>query len=159
MGEKQFVSGWKTLADGTREPMTANEADALMRHVEEKQAQQAKAYPTTYHALRAYIDAEERMRALGWRTNIFDLQEGDELAVAERGSTGIFRAFWQKPYIHYHDCVSQMGKHYIKRVSDLSPDELATMERCSADHAEFMRHQVDTMARLQSIVDSGDGDG
>ena len=159
MSDPKFVSGWKTLADGTREPMAADEADALMRYVEEKRAQQAQAYPATYDALRAYIDAEERMRALGWRTHIFDLQDGDEVAVAERGSTGIFHGFWQKPYIHFHDCVGAMGKHFIKRVSDLSPDEVETMKRCSADHAEYMENHVERMARLQDAIDGQRGEG
>lgn len=156
MTDSKFVSGWKTMLNGDREPMTSGEADAIMDFVEAARTKQAAAYPTTYDTLRAFIDADERMRDLGWKTYIFDLVDGEEVAVAERGSTGIFHASWVKPYLHFHDCVGAMGKHFIKRIADLSPDELATMNRCSADHAEYMRHQCDRLARLQSAVEEYD---
>ncbi len=149
----EFKRGWKTMLDGSRIPMSEDEASNLWNIVEQKQAEQAAAYPTTHSALRAYIDADERMRDLGWRSTIFDLEDGDEVAVAERGSTGIFRAVWVKPYLHYHDCVSNMGKHFVKRVADLTEDEAETMARCEADHLEYMRAQTKTMQTLQSFME------
>jgi len=147
--------GWKTMLDGSRVPLSETECSDLIRWVENKRAEQAAAYPTTHAALRAYIDADERMRDLGWRSTIFDLEDGDEVAVAERGSTGIFRAVWVKPYLHYQDCVSNMGKHFVKRVDDLTEDEAETMDRCEADHKEFMKAQTKTMQALQSFVERG----
>ena len=149
----EFKRGWKTMLDGSRIPMSEDEASNLWNIVEQKQAEQAAAYPTTHSALRAYIDADERMRDLGWRSTIFDLEDGDEVAVAERGSTGIFRAVWVKPYLHYQDCVSNMGKHFVKRVDDLTEDEAETMARCEADHLEYMQAQTKTMQTLQYFME------
>lgn len=149
----EFKRGWKTMLDGSRIPMSEDEAANLWNIVEQKRAEQAAAYPTTHSALWAYIDADERMRALGWSRTIFDLEDGDEVAVAERGSTGIFRAVWVKPYLHYQDCVSNMGKHFVKRVDDLTEDEAETMARCEADHLEYMQAQTKTMQTLQSFME------
>ena len=149
----EFKRGWKTMIDGSRIPMSEDEASNLWNIVEQKRAEQAAAYPTTHSALRAYIDADERMRDLGWRSTIFDLEDGDEVAVAERGSTGIFRAVWVKPYLHYQDCVSNMGKHFVKRIADLTPDEVETMDRCEADHLEYMQAQTKKMQTLQSFME------
>ena len=149
----EFKHGWKSMLDGSRVPLSETEISDLSRWLERKRAEQAAAYPTTHSALRAYIDADERMRDLGWVSTIFNLDDGAELAVAERGSTGIFRAVWVKPYLHYHDCVASMGKNFIKRIADLTPDEVETMDRCEADHKEFMEAQTKTMQALQSFVE------
>jgi len=152
----EFEHGRKTMLDGSRIPLSETEISDLSRWRENKRAEQAAAYPTTHSALRAYIDADERMRDLGWVSTIFNLDDGAELAVAERGSTGIFRAVWVKPYLHYHDCVASMGKNFIKRIADLTPDEAETMARCEADHLEFMEAQTKTMQALQAFVERGD---
>jgi len=152
----KFVSGAKTMADGTRVPITSDEAADLWRMVEDAQAARAKAYPATQDALRAFIDADARMSDLGWRTSIFDLVDGEALAVAEKGSTGIFSAIWRKPYLHYHDCVAHMGKHYIKRASDLTADEREKMDACARDHSAFMDGQAKMMQRLQDAIFGGE---
>lgn len=152
-----FEHGWKTMLDGSRVPLSETEISDLSRWVENKRAEQAAAYPTTHSALRAYIDADARMRDLGWVSTIFDLDDGAELAVAERGSTGIFRAVWVKPYLHYHDCVASMGKNFIKRIADLTPDEAETMARCEADHLKFMEAQTKTMQALQAFMERIEG--
>lgn len=151
MSDNGFIGGWKTMLDGTRVPITSEEADELWRLIEAGRARQAAAYPTTHDTLRAFIDADERMADLGWRRTILDLQNDEEVAVAERGSTGIFRAVWQKPYLHYQGCVSSLGKHFMKRIADLSEDEFKRMEQCEADHAEFMKHHMNSLAQLSDL--------
>lgn len=158
MNDPAFINGWKTALDGTRTQLTKDEGAELWRMVEDSRARQAAAYPTTHDALRAYIDADERMRDLGWVRTIFNLADGAEVAIAERGSTGIFRGFWSKPYLHYCDCVSHMGKHFLKRIGDLTPDELATMERCEADHKVMMEAETKAMQRLQAFMEDAGGD-
>jgi len=92
------------------------------------------------------------MSDLGWRKSMFRLEDGTELALCEQGSTGIFRAFWNKPYLHYQDCVASMGKHYIKPISDLTPDERAKMDECADRHAEFMVHHTKQMQALSALL-------
>lgn len=150
--DRKFSGGWKTMMDGTRVQITESEAAELWAAIERTEAQQAADYPTTYSALCAHIDADERLQKLGWKKHIFNLTDGEELALIEWGSTGIFRATWKKPCLLYHDCVAQMGKVFIKRVSDLTDDERDRMEKCSADHAEFMKHQHERMSRVAEVM-------
>ena len=46
-----------------------------------------------------------------------------------------------------------MGKHFVKRVDDLTEDEAETMARCEADHLEYMQAQTKTMQTLQSFME------
>lgn len=147
-----FKHGWVTNLDGSRTPLTADDADALMAGVRESERLRAEAYPSTIDALRAFLDADQRMSDLGWRKSMFRLEDGTELALCEQGSTGIFRAFWNKPYLHYQDCVASMGKHYIKPISDLTPDERAKMDECADSHAEFMVHHTKQMQALSALL-------
>ena len=152
-GEKLDMRGHKTLPDGTRVALSQEEITSLLDMVEITRERQAIAFPTTHDALRGFIDVEKRMSELGWRKVIFNLEDGAELAVCEYQSTGIFNAFWHKPYLHYCDCVSNMGKVFIKRVSDLTPIEAEQMKKCSEDHAVFMEAQTLSMQRLQAFME------
>jgi len=149
---KTFIGGWKTLNDGSRVPVSESEAAEFWELAERIDADRAAAFPTTVDALRGVISAKERLKALGWKQTIFGLENDAEVALAELGSTGIFRAVWQKPYLHYCDCVAEMGRHYIKPIADLTPDELATMDRCSRDHDEWMQAQSAMYARLADAM-------
>lgn len=146
--EGEFVGGWKTLLDGSRVPMTTAEAEgiqAMMRAAKEKQA---KAYPETLDALRAFLDAEQRLTDLGWKKYVFGLEDGAAVAVIERGSTGIFKGVWIKPYFHFCDCVSLKERVLWKRIEDLTDDERQRMNSCSADHAVWMEAQTAIFARM-----------
>lgn len=157
-GEKLDMRGHMTMLDGSHVALSQEEITSLLDMVEITREQQAIAFPTTHDALRGFIDVEERMRELGWKKSIFNLEDGDELAVCEYGSTGIFNAFWYEPYLHYCDCVSSMGKVFIKRVADLTLIEGEQMKKCSDDHAVFMEAQTLSMQRLHAIM-GGEYDG
>lgn len=152
----KFIGGWKTLNDGSRVPGTETEASDLWAYIECEDARRAAAYPQTGDALRAFCDAGQRLKSLGWRGYTFGIEDGAEVAVVERGSTGIFHGFWQKPYFHYADCVGAVGKVLWKPVSELTADEAATMDECSKSHVEFMNGQFAMMARLDGLSDGGE---
>lgn len=156
MANDKFKHGWKTGIDGSRTPITEGECADLIAMVEESERKRAAAFPKTLDALRAFLDADQRMKDLGWRKSIFGLEDGAELALAEIGSTGVFRAVWCKSYLHYQGCVASMGKSFIKPIADLTPDERAKMEECEANHAEFMEHQTGRMQALSEIYASDD---
>lgn len=159
MTETQFVRGWATLADGTRIETTADDAAEMWKMFEAIKAKRAAAYPTTHDALCAFLDATERMRDLGWRTAIFGVEDGDEFAIAEQGSTGIFRAVWIEPYLHYQDCVAHMGEHYIKRLADLTDAERLKMVECESSHAEFRAHHTKAMQATMEALTPPTQDG
>ena len=149
-----FKHGWVTNLDGSRTPLTAEDADAIMAGVREDERLRAEAYPTTVDALRTFLDADQRMCDLGWKKFIYKLEAGVELALCEQGSTGIFRAFWNKPYLHYQGCVASMGKHYIKPIADLTPVERVKMDECESSHAEHMIHEAKRMQALSELLSS-----
>jgi len=152
----EFEYGWKTNTDGTRTPLLENERDAFVKMIADADQRRAAAYPTTNDALRAFNDADQRLTDLGWRKSTFGFENGAELALVEKGSTGVFRAVWHKPYLHYQGCVAESGKHYIKRITDLTPDELAKMNECEEYHAERMVYETASMVRLSEIMNSQD---
>jgi hypothetical protein len=154
-GKKTFKGGWKTMLNGSRVPVTEDEAEDLWKCVEEGQKRRAERYPETLDALTAFIDADQRLTDLGWKKYSFGLEEGVELAVIEKGSTGIFEGFWQKPYFHYADYVASVGKVLWKPVADLTASERARMDKCSADHAIFMEGQLKSLASIYEVVGNG----
>lgn len=153
-----FKHGWKTMLDGTRVPLTEQEADGLWRRMQDAEERRAAAYPTTRDALKAHLDADQRMRDLGWSKTIIGLSEGEEIAVAEWGSTGIFRGFWSKPYLHYADCVASSGKHFIKRMADLTDDEREHMDRCTEDTKRLIDAETERFQRLQEYEEKQHND-
>lgn len=130
--------GHKTLLDGTHVPLTEDEATALWNHVEAERERRAKEMPTAQDALRLLIRAEERLRELGWWKNSFRVKPGDECAIAETGSTGMWRGFVdvERKYVHYGDCVSSPQKCWLKPLADLTDDERAHMDECDKREAE-----------------------
>lgn len=150
----KFKHGWVTNIDGSRTPLTSDDAEALMAGVRESERLRAEAYPATIDVLRAFLDADQRMRDLGWKKSVFGMENGDEFALCEQGSTGIFRAFWNKPYLHYQDCVASMGKHYIKPIADLTPVERVKMDECESSYTEYMIHETKRMQALSELLSS-----
>lgn len=153
-----FKHGWKTMLDGTRVPLTEQEAGGLWRRIQDDDERRAAAYPTTHDALKAHLDADQRMRDLGWSKTIIGLAEDEEIAVAEWGSTGIFRGFWRKPYLYYADCVASSGKRFIKRIVDLSDDEREQMDRCTEDTKRMIDAETKMFQRLQEYEEGTSND-
>ncbi len=131
--------GHKTLIDGSHVPLTKDEAAALWKMAEDAQAKRASDMPGVRDALGAMLDAKQRMQELGWwQGGGLRVKRGDECAVAEFGSTGIWRGRLddEGKYVHYCDCVSDPRKCWLKPLADLTDDERQHMEQCDAREAE-----------------------
>lgn len=145
--------GHKTLIDGTHVPLTSEEADALWKYVEEAKAKRATDMPTAEDALRTMLDAKQRMQDLGWWLGGgLRVKPGDQCAVAEFGSTGIWsgRLDDQRKYVTYADSVADPRKVWLKPLADLTDDERKHMEACDRREAEAFN------AELQRIADHQD---
>lgn len=143
--------GHKTLADGSHVALTKDEADAIWRTIEEAGAKRAQEMPTAQDALRALIAARQRLQELGWwEGGGLRVKPGDECAVAETGSTGIWRGRLdaERKYVHYGDSVSDPRKCWLKPLSDLTDDERAWMEECDRREAEAYTVMLDRYAAL-----------
>lgn len=138
--------GHRTLVDGTHVPLTENEAGAIMQYVEDARIKREDNMPTAQDALRAMIEAKQRLQELGWwQGGGLRVKRGDECAVAETGSTGMWRGRLASDgkYVHYGDCVSDPRKCWLKPLSDLTDDERAWMEECDKREAEAFKAWLD----------------
>ena len=124
--------GWKTMLDGTRVPLTSQEAAAIWKTVEAVRRSRAEAMPDTYAALSAISAATQRLRDLGW--NQMGPRAGVPTACVEMTSTGMWEATRDGEFIHYAGCVSSPRNRnmFFKPISDLTPDEQATLDKCAA---------------------------
>lgn len=141
--------GHKTLIDGTHLPLTEDEADAIWKAVEAAKVKRAQEMPTAQDVLRVLIAAQQRMQELGWWLGGgLRVKRGDECAVAETGSTGIWRGHIDADgkYVHYCDCVSDPRKCWLKPLADLSDEERAHMETCDQQEAEAYTAMIDRWA-------------
>lgn len=153
MGKPEDYHGHKTMLDGSHVPLTADEVKAIWDAVEAAKAKRIADMPTARDALQALIRADERLRDLGWwKGGGLRLKRGDECAVAEFGSSGIFRGWIDQggEYVHYADCVSDPRKCWLKPLADLTDDERAHMEEC--DRREAQAHEAE-MARCASMAE------
>lgn len=133
------IHGSATLADGTRVALTPEDAKAIWQHAEKSQAKRAEMMPTAEDALRALIQAEQRLRELGWwRGGGLCVRRGDDCAVAEQGSTGIWKGWLDADgkFVHFGDCVANPQKTFLKPLADLTEAERQHMDQCDRREAE-----------------------
>lgn len=131
--------GHATMNDGTHVPLTKADADAIWKAAEDARAKREQEMPTAQDALRVLIAATQRLQELGWwKGGGLRIKRGDECAVAETGSTGMWRGLLdaEGKYVHYGDYVSDRHKCWLKPLADLTDDERALMEECDRREAE-----------------------
>jgi hypothetical protein len=145
--------GHKTLTDGSHVPLSKDEAEALWKSVEDARDKRNAAMPTARDALSALIDAETRLRDLGWSLGGgLRVRRGDECAVTQMGSTGMWRGRVddEGKYVHFGDSVASPRKCFLKPLADLTPDERSWMEECDKREAEAMSAMMDRYAAMYS---------
>lgn len=133
--------GHMTHKDGSHTPLSKQEAADLWRSFEEHDAKMAELMPQPWDALSAIGRAEERLTKLGWRkAGGLSVKRGDECAVIEFGSTGMWSGWLDedRKYVHYAGGVSSPGKVWLKPLADLTEEERAHMDHCDKDNAEYM---------------------
>lgn len=148
--------GHMTMKDGSHEPMTKEMAQALWDASERSAEYRARLMPTSDDAMRVILDAQQRMRALGWRKGLGFLsgvKRGEECAVREDGSTGIWSGWIDQDgtYVNYCDCVTDPRKVWLKPLSDLSEDERAKMAECDKDDREFHDRMIRSLIAADEI--------
>ena len=142
MSERQFIGGHKTMIDGTHLPLTEDEANAIWHGIEKATAARAEAMPTARDVLRSMIQAETRMRELGWALGGgLKVRRGDECAVMQPGSTGMWRGRVdaEGKYVHFGDSVADPKACWLKPLADLTTEERTYMEECDLREAEAYR--------------------
>lgn len=152
MGDDPKFYGSASMVDGTRIALTEGEAKAFWQMAEDAKASRAETMPTAQDALRALIAAEERLRELGWsRGGGLRIKPGEHCAVAEQGSTGIWKGWLddERKYVHYGDCCSDPRKTFLKPLADLTDNERAHMSECDRREAEAFTAMIASMQRAR----------
>lgn len=89
------IVGHKTFNDGRggfrHEPLTREEADALLAACEAAREKRAKDMPDEQSAINAMQDAFLRLKEIGWREAIYCPKDGSTFDLIEPGSTGIHK--------------------------------------------------------------------
>lgn len=143
--------GHKTLIDGSHVPLTKDEAGAIMKAIKDADDKRARNMPTARDALTALVAAEQRMEDLGWwKGPGLRIKRGDECAVAETGSTGMWRGRLdiEGKYVHFGDSVSDPRKCWLKPLADLTDEERAWMDECDKREAEAYTAMLNRYAVL-----------
>lgn len=127
--------GHITLEDGSHVLLTAEMAKVLWEAAERSSADRAALMPTSRDAMRMISKAHQRMNDLGWwKGGDLRVKRGDECAVREDTSTGIWSGWIDADgeYVHYCDSVSAPRKVWLKPLADLTDDEREQMAECDA---------------------------
>lgn len=148
MGE---YHGHLTHKDGSHTPLTKEDADALWRSFEEEDQKRAAEMPHAWDATRLIIRAKERLRKLGWHQGGgFSVKKGDECAVIELGSTGIWSGWLDegRKFVHFAGGCSSPEKVWLKPLGDLTTDERARMVECDKDAADWNEQECKRFAAM-----------
>lgn len=159
MGE---YHGHMTHKDGSHTALSEEEAAALWASFEKHDAEMATLMPQAWDALSAIGRAEERLRKLGWRKGGgLSVKKGDECAVIEFGSTGMWSGWLDddRKYVHYSGCVSSPEKVWLKPLAELNDEERAHMVYCDKDSAEYMEGEFARWSAEDAQSDKEHSDG
>jgi hypothetical protein len=146
--------GHKTMIDGTHVPLTEAEAKALWDGAMAAKAARGENMPTSRDALSVMIEAEQRMHELGWWLGGgLRVRKGDECAVSQTGSTGMWRGRVddEGKYVHFGDSVSAPNKCWLKPLADLTEQEREWMAECDKREAEAFDADIKRYAAMSDI--------
>jgi len=129
MGDR-YEHGWRTMPDGSRIALTEQEAKDIHTALVEMKTARAQKLPTAVDALNAISEAIARLRELGW--NQISPRDGEEKAMLQFSSTGMWHAFRHGEYIHCEDYVYGPGDKNLmfKPIDQLTDDERERIAYC-----------------------------
>jgi len=145
--------GHKTMADGTTVPLTKQEAKTIWEGAQAAREKLVRDMPTAKDALTSINAAHSRMNELGWWLGGgLHVRRGDECAIAQSGSTGIWRGRVDAEgrYVHFGDCAASPQKCWLKPISDLTPEELSWMNECDQREAEAYSAMLDRLTEQEA---------
>lgn len=153
--EKQY-HGHKTMIDGTRVQLTADEAKALWEYAEAKKAKRAADMPTAQDALKVMSDARQRLQELGWSSAIYCPKDGQAFAVCEAGSTGMWTANytgkWPNGHILYAGCAGSPEAKFWKSLDKLTEAEAGLVREGDRHADDLIDAEMRSFARIDEMM-------
>lgn len=136
------IVGHKTMADGSHQPLTRAEGDAIMKQVEANEAEKAELMPTSFQAVNLMFAAYDRLRQLGWNAGIYCPKDGSSFAIIEHGSTGVFTGNysgkWPSGYVISEDCVLRPEGLLWKPIEMLTEWEEAARQQAAESTSQYI---------------------
>lgn len=131
---RKFIRGHKTMLDGTRVPITADEAEAIWAKAEGEKRRRAAEMTTSKDALDSLHSAMARLEELGWRRGMYCPKDGTPFAWLEFGSTGTwmgsYSGKWPDGHILAAGGVDRPEGGMWKPLADLTAEEAKHMHQC-----------------------------
>lgn len=133
-----FKHGWRTMQDGQRIPLTEQEAKDIHVQIQKMKTARAEKLPTVVAALEAISEATGRLRELGWNT--IGPRDGEEKAMIQYNSTGMWRAHRSGEYYHAEDCVYGLRDKslFFKSIDQLTDDEHERIAYCVETRPRYL---------------------
>lgn len=141
MGDAKY-HGHMTMADGSRVPLTEDEASALWEQVERSKAEIAARLPDEAACLKAMTEAFHRLRDFGWREARYCPKDGSWFDVIEAGSSGIHRCHYLGEWPD--------GRWYVATAGDLWPSSPILFRLDPEDEAERKRKMAEAVAAYRA---------
>lgn len=152
MSEGKYY-GSATLKDGRRVQLSQDEVASLMAAVDESMRKRVEMMPDTAAALNLRGNVDQRLREMGWREDL-PRSEGEEFALIEHGSSGIFSASIHGEFVRYAGCVGRAKdrhRYKHKALDKLTDDERATMAKCDEDNREWLDRELKSFAAMDEM--------
>ena len=147
VGHKTFDTGERDengLPIFRHEPLTRAEGDALWEAAEKAKKDREARMPDEMTAVRAFFDAWQRLKELGWREAIYCPKDGSSFQMIEPGSTGIhdgsYYGEWPNGSWQAHDEHDIYPSH--PALFKLYPEDQAKYEAKMAEARERFRREI-----------------
>ena len=112
--------------------------------------------PTARDALKMMIEAKQRLQELGWwEGGGLRVKRGEDCAVAQVGSTGMWMGYVEDngEYVHFCDSITAPRNAFLKPLADLTSDERQWMLGCDQREAEANSARFE---RMNASDEAGD---
>lgn len=136
------IVGHKSFLDGSHEPLTRAESEAIWAEVQYQEQVRLHTMPEATDALKVISSAHQRLRELGWRDGSHCPKDGTPFAAIEYGCTAILTGFMTAEWPYGFAYIEDYGRHphsfLWKPISELTEAEEASRQQSAEDTKVFM---------------------
>lgn len=139
MTDKSQVEGWATGHDGKRHRLSEDECRDIIARADAQKIARESSMPDFDAAISTLHSAQVRLGELGWKEGIYCPKDGEQFALIEFGSTGVFSGRyvgkWPDGYVYADDYTLHPNGMMWKPLDALTAQEREVLDRCTEKHA------------------------
>ena len=144
--------GHLTHPDGSRTPLSAEEAKALWETCKAAAAREAELMPDTSAVLNMTCAVRNRLHKLGWSQGMYCPKGGEEFAVITAGCSailsGCYVGDWPDGEIHVLNETHAPSEIWWKALKDLTAAEREKMDRDIRSNIECFEGELTRLAAM-----------